>query len=168
MKTAGGEKTDELAVVMLDNLARLHTTNDEDYKKLLAFITEDFDRYHAYDWSNDPYTCGGAFALFSAHQFSRLYPALVRPLADARLHIVGEAASAHHAWVVGALDSAVRGLRNAFTRLQMFDQIKKMEDIFGGVGEIDEDTDYIQIAIAMAKAGTKGKPMPKPTAATAA
>lgn len=155
MKESSNNREDELARVMLDNLARLHTTNDADYKELLDYITKDFQVYHAYDWSNDPYTCGGAFGLFSAHQFSRLYPALVKPLADSRLHIVGEAASAHHAWVVGALDSAVRGLYNAFTRLQLYEKRDELEEKFGAVGEIDKATDYLQIALGMLNAAAQ-------------
>ena len=35
----------------------------------------------------------GAFAFFGPGQFRSLYPHLVRPAADSRFHIVGEAAS---------------------------------------------------------------------------
>ena len=35
----------------------------------------------------------GAFALFGPGQFRSLYPHLVRPAADSRFHIVGEASS---------------------------------------------------------------------------
>ena len=35
----------------------------------------------------------GAYAFFGPGQFRSLYPHLVRPAADSRFHIVGEAAS---------------------------------------------------------------------------
>lgn len=69
-------------------------------------IREQYTGYrHAYDWSHDPDTAG-ALVLFGPGQFSNLYPYLSRPAADAKFHIVGEAASAHHAWIVKSLDSA--------------------------------------------------------------
>lgn len=141
--------TDQLVQVMLKNLARLHTVDDEQYKKLQQKITDEFETYHAYDWSTDPYTCGGAFALFSPSQFSRLYPALVQPLADSRLHIIGEAASAHHAWVAGALESAARAVYLMLGRFEMFKEQKIITDEFGKTGEVDETTDYLQIALGM-------------------
>lgn len=143
--------TDQLAQVMLDNLARLHTTNEKDYQKVLAYISSDevFDTYHAHDWSKDTYTCGGAFALFSPRQFSRVYPSVVRPLADGRFHIIGEASSANHAWVVGALDSAVRAMYLMLGRFKLHDEQKAMVEEFGDIGEVDKETDYVQIALGM-------------------
>ena len=63
--------------------------------------------YHAFDWYHNPYTMG-AFALFAPGQFGTFFPDIVQPAAYGGFHFAGEAASAHHAWVAGALDSAVR------------------------------------------------------------
>jgi monoamine oxidase len=48
-----------------------------------------------FDWAMDDFS-SGAFALFGPGQFRSLYPHLVRPAADSRFHIVGEAASVRH------------------------------------------------------------------------
>jgi monoamine oxidase len=49
-----------------------------------------------------------AFALFAAGQFNSLFNDAIAPAMDDRLHFTGEATSVHHAWVVGALNSAYR------------------------------------------------------------
>jgi len=63
--------------------------------------------YHAFDWYHNPYTMG-AFAHFAPGQFDTFFDDLVRPAGRGRFHFAGELASAHHAWVAGALDSANR------------------------------------------------------------
>jgi len=75
---------EELLELVLKDLAILH----EDvitYKELKENVKE----YHAWDWYADP-NSSGAFALFAPGQFSRLYPILCRPTADANLHFAGE------------------------------------------------------------------------------
>ena len=100
---------DELKTLLLENLAKLHADVERGwpYEKLLALITELYDTHYAYDWYNDKGTTG-AFAYFGPGQFRNMYPYIVRN--DGTHIIIGEAASAHHAWVVGALESAVRGV----------------------------------------------------------
>jgi hypothetical protein len=49
----------------------------------------------------------GAFAFFGPGQFKNLYPEVTKPIGG-RFHFAGEATSIHHAWVVGALNSAMR------------------------------------------------------------
>ena len=63
--------------------------------------------YYAYDWYGSPETVG-AFALFGPGQFSQFYPEVTKPASGGNLHFAGEAASKHHAWVSGALESARR------------------------------------------------------------
>ena len=63
--------------------------------------------YHAFYWYQCPWTMG-SFANFEPGQYSLLYPDIVEPAANGRFHFAGELASHHHAWVSGALDSAVR------------------------------------------------------------
>jgi hypothetical protein len=50
----------------------------------------------------------GAFARFAPGQFSHFFADIVQPAGHGRFHFAGEVASYHHAWVAGALDSAVR------------------------------------------------------------
>ncbi|KAI1328962.1 hypothetical protein F5Y16DRAFT_367738 [Xylariaceae sp. FL0255] len=138
-----------LKETMIDNLARLHSTTDDGYAKMKELISSLYIDHHAYDWSKDPYTCGGAFGLFSPSQFRSMYPNIVRPAADSRLHIIGEAASAHHAWIVGALDSSVRGLWLMLERFRLFDLQKKLVEHWGEVGELDQETGHLQVALGI-------------------
>ena len=97
----------ELKELLLDNLAKLHANEQWPYKKLHPLISELYETHYAYDWYNDKGTTG-AFAYFGPGQFRNMYPYIVRN--DGVHIIIGEAASAHHAWVVGAIESAVRGV----------------------------------------------------------
>ena len=97
----------ELKALLLDNLAKLHANNKWPYEKLHALISDLYEDHFAYDWYTDKGTTG-AFAYFGPGQFRNMYPYIVRN--DGVHIIIGEAASAHHAWVVGALESAVRGV----------------------------------------------------------
>lgn len=76
-----------------------------------SFLASQVDDYHAFKWANDPYTAG-AFSLFGPGQFSNLYPSLRRPLSGSnnRIMLCGEAASAHRAWISGALYIAATSL----------------------------------------------------------
>jgi len=145
-----------LKELVIYNLARLHTINREketreEYEKRFLLnkktITDNWITHHAYDWSKDQYACGG-FALFSPGQFSTLIPHLVRPASDSRFVIVGEAASANHAWIVGALDSAFRGLKQILTRFQLDDLRVKMEEEFGDVDELKQEVVAKQVLLA--------------------
>lgn len=78
-----------------------------DFKKKLINDTLDF---HAFDWYHNPYTMG-AFAQFTPGQFSTLYADILQPAGrHGNFHFAGELASHHHAWVAGALDSAIRAV----------------------------------------------------------
>ncbi|KAF8534739.1 hypothetical protein BDD12DRAFT_858949 [Trichophaea hybrida] len=83
-----------------NDLAALHGKTPDWYKD------QTLD-YYAYDWYRNEYTMG-AFALFGPGQFDDLYPEITKPAARGNLHFAGEAASTHHAWISGALDSAWR------------------------------------------------------------
>jgi monoamine oxidase len=97
----------ELKSLLLRELARLHTTTREDEAKLFDTISASYLDHYAHDWSDDA-TTAGAFAFFRAQQFSTLWPKVVQPAGN--LVLIGEASSPHHAWVVGAIESAVAGL----------------------------------------------------------
>jgi monoamine oxidase len=96
--------------LVLRDLAKMHTGNDgnsmtED--ELYDALQNSYMDHYAHDWTHDPNTAG-AFAFFRPAQFSTLWPLMIQPTND---HIIiGEAASPHHAWVVGALESAVYGV----------------------------------------------------------
>ena len=114
----GGPSTEtELKALLIDNLARLHTRQKEnddpaDYERRLErlkkLIGDAYITHFAYDWYTDPGT-SGAFAYFGPGQFGAMYPWIANRN-DGNHIIIGEAASTHHAWVVGALESAVRGV----------------------------------------------------------
>src|SRR3569833_1305753 len=101
------EGEEQLKDLLLHDLARLHTNNDAAYKELRATLQKEYLDYFAYNWYQDPHAAG-AFAYFGPGQFRNMYPGLTNT--DGKHVIIGEAASAHHAWVVGALESAVRGV----------------------------------------------------------
>ena len=104
-KTPEGQA--ELKALLIDNLARLHSDTQDEYKDIKETIESTYDTHFAYDWYTDKGTTG-AFAYFGPGQFKNMYPYIIRN--DGTHIIIGEAASAHHAWVVGALESAVRGV----------------------------------------------------------
>jgi hypothetical protein len=71
----------------------------------------------------------------------------MRPAADSRFVIIGEAASANHAWIVGALDSAVRGLTQILSGLGLDDKIKEMEQEFGKSTELKPEQINRQVSL---------------------
>ncbi|OJJ42138.1 hypothetical protein ASPZODRAFT_20736 [Penicilliopsis zonata CBS 506.65] len=106
---------DKLARLLRHNLALLHKDYMDGvhgrvfgYDKMLRIIEDEYEDLHAYDWYADPHA-SGAFAYFGPEQFRYFYPELVRPAAHGHMFLVGEACSAHHAWISGSLDSAYRG-----------------------------------------------------------
>jgi len=122
----------QLKELMLRDLARLHARSGITYD----FLAAQYITHHAFDWSLNPFT-SGAIALFGPGQFSHLYPFLVRPAADGRLHFAGEASSAHHGWVVGALESAQRAVMLSLLRFGRRDLAKKVEERWGPVYELE-------------------------------
>jgi hypothetical protein len=90
--------------VLLDqiygDLAKLHGVPESELRN------QTID-YHAFYWYQNPYTMG-AYAHFGPGDFSTFFADIVQPAARGRFHFAGEVASHHHAWVAGALDSAVR------------------------------------------------------------
>ncbi|MCJ1381525.1 hypothetical protein MMC17_004636 [Xylographa soralifera] len=135
IKDTTPEGEDELLKLLLEDLARLHARdiNYEAIKK--AYVT-----HHSFDWYKDPYT-SGAFALFGPGQFENLYPFLQCPTADAKFHIVGEASSAHHAWISGALDSAARAVYYFLKKYHLTDYMKKLNRNWGPIPDVDDEAD---------------------------
>ncbi|KAL0936957.1 flavin containing amine oxidoreductase [Colletotrichum truncatum] len=101
---------EELRDVLIRDLALLHAekpSDPESYNRTFNLIKSEYMTHHAWDWYRDRHMAG-AFAYFGPCQFWDLYPAITKPNSSCQLYFVGEAASAHHAWVVGALESVVR------------------------------------------------------------
>ena len=107
-KGAQPEAEVELKALLIDNLARLHSKSSKEYDGLYKMINDAYITHFAYDWYADQGTTG-AFAYFGPGQFRAMYPWIANRN-DGNHIIIGEAASAHHAWVVGALESATRGV----------------------------------------------------------
>ena len=73
----------------------------------------------------------------------------MQPASESRFYIVGEAASAHHAWIVGALDSAMRGVCTMLERFNFCDERNKLVKEFGAAHEMNKDTLHTQIALGL-------------------
>ncbi|KAH6856062.1 hypothetical protein B0I37DRAFT_67638 [Chaetomium sp. MPI-CAGE-AT-0009] len=150
---------DELVDLILHDLARLHAgpvKADGTPKITYAELKKLYLAHHAYSWSDDPYT-GGAFALFAPGQYSKFYTHLTRPAADSKFHMVGEASSAHHAWIVGALDSAHAAV---YRFLKRFDDLKyalpKLVKIWGMPEEVEVGplgTAHLQLLLGKLREG---------------
>ena len=87
-------------------------------------------------WHSNPHH-SGAYATFGPGQFRTLFPSLITPHADGRFHIAGEAASSSHAWVAGALDSAIRAVLMVLERYEAWDLQEWVEGNWGGCEDID-------------------------------
>ncbi|HEU4733802.1 MAG TPA: FAD-dependent oxidoreductase, partial [Kofleriaceae bacterium] len=71
-------------------------------ERIAAFYT---GRGKTQSWMRNRYACGQA-AVFTPGQLTRLHPAVATP--EGPLHFAGEHTSLKHAWIEGALESAVR------------------------------------------------------------
>ncbi|KUI72131.1 hypothetical protein VM1G_07655 [Cytospora mali] len=100
---------EQLKKTLLHNLALLHATKDIKYEKLLELLNEQYVTHHGWDWYRDQ-NASGAFAYFGPGQFSNMWEEIIKPNAFGQLYLIGEAASAHHAWIVGSLESVVRAV----------------------------------------------------------
>lgn len=101
---------EELKELLFHNLALLHANDKtKSYADIMQTLHEEYMDHFSYDWYNDN-NMSGAFAYFGPGQFSNMWPEITKPNAYGQLYFIGEAASAHHAWVVGGLESAVRGV----------------------------------------------------------
>ena len=96
-----------LKELLIRELARLHKNDKMSYDQLHTLISDNYLDHHAYDWYQDR-NAMGAFAFFRPQQFSEMWNKMIQP--SGNFVVIGEAASPHHAWVVGALESAIHGV----------------------------------------------------------
>ncbi|KAG9125255.1 hypothetical protein FRC07_008382, partial [Ceratobasidium sp. 392] len=106
----GSNAETALIAGILKDLTDMHNIAEPNYLRGLML------NYHVFDWYGHESSMGKlayinacAFALFGPGQFKNLYPLVTKPVYG-RLHFAGEATSVHHAWIVGALNSAYRSL----------------------------------------------------------
>lgn len=144
----GRDSTAEAHLIdlILEDLAVMHSI---DKAKLRSLVVN----YHAFDWYRHEFSAG-AFALFGPGQFANLYPEVTRPV-HGLLHFAGEATSVHHAWLVGALNSAYRAVKEIL--LQYDDEnhtlLKKLEQNFGKIDEIDDELHELQVRLGRRRFG---------------
>ena len=105
-------KAEEAALkeLVLRDLALLHAKQPDTMMsadEVYSLIAPLYIDHYAHDWYHDPATFG-AFAFFRPQQFGSMWPSIIAP--SPGLVMIGEHASNHHAWVVGALESAVHGV----------------------------------------------------------
>lgn len=70
--------------------------------------------------------------------------------------MVGEASSAHHAWIVGALDSAYCAVAKFLIRYDLWDAYAKLVKDWGTVGELEDGehgTVHLQVMLGKLKKG---------------
>ncbi|KAF4575443.1 hypothetical protein EYR40_004817 [Pleurotus pulmonarius] len=116
---------DQLKELVLRDLAAVHNLD-------ISFFDEEFLEMYPWNWSHDPLTMG-AFAFFGPGMFSEVYKYLTIPTPNGRFHFAGEALSVRHAWVVGALDSAWRAVKEILVLVYgtESEQYKKFIEIWG-------------------------------------
>ncbi|KAF4960491.1 hypothetical protein FSARC_10459 [Fusarium sarcochroum] len=107
----------ELKRLIIHDLARLHANEECTFEELIEILEEQYIDHHGYDWYRDEHM-SGAFAYFGPGQFSNMWQEIIKPNSFGQLYLVGEAASSHHAWIVGALESVIRAVYVMFQGLQ--------------------------------------------------
>ncbi|KAK7421614.1 hypothetical protein QQX98_002081 [Neonectria punicea] len=114
------DNEEQLKGVLLHNLALLHANEKMSYDELMVLLDKQYETHHAWDWYRDQ-NMSGAFAYFGPGQFSNMWEEIIKPNAFGQLYMIGEAASSHHAWIVGALESVIRAIYVMFEGLNSND-----------------------------------------------
>ncbi|KAF2148559.1 FAD/NAD(P)-binding domain-containing protein [Myriangium duriaei CBS 260.36] len=151
------DKSDALIQLVFSNLVKIWAPVLKDQTKIQAFqanLDNYYQSHHAFAWSHNSQTTGG-FALFGPGQFSDQYVQFTKPSCGNKFWICGEAVSAHHAWISGALDSAYHAV---FTwmggnRDRKGQKALKESSLGGGPGkhpaEVDETLVWHTLRIAL-------------------
>jgi monoamine oxidase len=149
---------DPIVALCLENLVKLWAGRYPEDNITVDQLRGMYVNHHAWAWSHDPNT-GGAFALFGPGQFKYLYPLVQTPQctdpnSKAALYICGEATSAHHAWISGAIDSAYTSVYQWGLKHPISHVPSKLNDSFLGGGEnlhaaeMDEKLMYWAVQLA--------------------
>ena len=93
----------ERAALAISHLARVHPQLAD---------PRAIRRTASWSWDHHPWS-GGAFAWFTPGQHSALYRHVISP--EGRVFFAGEHASLSHTWIQGALESALRAVREILT-----------------------------------------------------
>ncbi len=139
--TAPPQKDDPIVTLCLKNLVTLW--GDRPDSPSFEFLSDQYMTHHAWAWSHDRWT-GGAFALFGPGQFSNVYSGFQELFCGGRFAMCGEALSAHHAWISGALDSVDYKLHmflHSKGRLDDREKLKASPIFGGGAGKHIEEMD---------------------------
>jgi len=133
----------KLRDLTLKNLSDMHGRPKEYFGNLVD--------HYAYDWHNDP-NARGAFALFGPGQFGHpnetnsLFASMKMPAAGGYLHLAGEATSVHHAWVLGALNSAWRAVYSALGNMTNGAQLRSTMVARWGIPGEENVTNLVELA----------------------
>ncbi|KAF8881320.1 hypothetical protein BD779DRAFT_1675460 [Infundibulicybe gibba] len=100
--TGKQEFEDLIKEMVIRDLALIHDVSED-------FLNSQYKEHFAWNWHHPWFP--GAYATFAPGLFEEPYRHLNLPAADGHLHFAGEALSVRHAWVVGALDSAWRAVK---------------------------------------------------------
>ena len=84
------------------------------------------DNNKAHYWTNDKTVVGGAYALYGPGQLGKLMEAMMR--SEEYIHWAGEHTDIHNAWIVGALNSGVRVVREILLENLMKDKWSKLKE----------------------------------------
>ncbi|KAF8888786.1 hypothetical protein BD779DRAFT_431495 [Infundibulicybe gibba] len=102
MGTGKQEFEDQIKEMVIRDLALVHDVSED-------FLNNQYKEHFAWNWHQPRFM--GAFAFYGPGLFEEPYKHLNLPAADGHLHFAGEALSLRHAWVVGALDSTWRAVK---------------------------------------------------------
>jgi len=136
LMTGDGTARAELLDLIFRDLAAVHGVTADWIKQYYT----DGD-YFAWDWLHDPLTMG-AFAFFGpgVYDSTDIYSEMLQPAARGKLFFAGEATSACHAWVAGALDSAWRAVYQ-YLSLNQPDLLENFYNLWGKTEYWDEADD---------------------------
>lgn len=129
----------ELKDLTLRNLIKLHGLPEN------AFPLETVQHF-ALNWQNDV-NARGAFAGFTPGQFGDAsFASMKMPAAQNKLHFAGEATSVHHAWVLGALNSAWRAVYSALGNIPNGEQHRINLGLIWGTPDEEKVDSLLQLA----------------------
>ncbi|GAM23306.1 hypothetical protein SAMD00019534_064810 [Acytostelium subglobosum LB1] len=117
----------QLEQLLLQNLAELHQVDVE-------YLDRQLLDWKIWNWDDYQYQ-SGSFAGFSPCQFSLYFPEMIKSEANGTVHFAGEATSVHHAWILGALNSAYRTVDQVLVTEGWNDLRQQLRTSWGTVNE---------------------------------